>query len=93
MATKRAKCEHLEAFDPDTKKMAKAYECETCVQIGDSWVHLRTCQACGVTLCCDSSPNKHASKHFQDHGHAVITSAEPNENWAWCYQDRTFLKF
>ena len=27
--------------------------CEECVKTNDSWVHLRTCQTCGVTLCCD----------------------------------------
>ena len=26
------------------------------MKIGADWVHLRTCQQCGVTLCCDSSP-------------------------------------
>lgn len=93
MVLKSAKCNHLREFNTEEKKEAKSYECEECTRIGDSWVHLRTCQECGITLCCDSSPNTHASKHFAHHGHPVITSAEPNENWAWCYEDRTFLKF
>ncbi len=93
MTEKRKKCEHLLAFEPSQKKVANKYECEECVKTGDSWVHLRTCQECGVTLCCDSSPNKHASKHGNGHGHPVIISAEPNENWAWCYAHHTFLKF
>lgn len=93
MGSKRVKCDHLTAFNMGTIKKAEAYECAECVEIGATWVHLRTCQACGITLCCDSSPNKHASKHYTSHDHPVITSAEPNENWAWCYQDRAFLKF
>ncbi|MEM9856114.1 MAG: UBP-type zinc finger domain-containing protein [Bacteroidota bacterium] len=52
---------------------------------GDRWVHLRTCQTCGITLCCDSSPNQHASKHASSHAHPVVISAEPNETWAYCY--------
>ncbi|MEM9328180.1 MAG: UBP-type zinc finger domain-containing protein, partial [Bacteroidota bacterium] len=43
---------------------------------------------CGVTLCCDSSPNTHMTKHFHSHGHPVVTSAEPGEHWAWCYEDK-----
>jgi len=73
-------------------KEAKAYECEACIQTGDYWVHLRTCQTCGVTLCCDSSPNKHATKHFQATAHPVVTSAEPGENWAWCFVDKTLMQ-
>ncbi len=84
-------CEHLEAVG-DVKK-AKAYECEECVKSGDRWVHLRTCQDCGITLCCDSSPNKHASKHAASHDHYVISSAEPNENWLWCYVHKAIAKY
>ena len=78
-------CTHLDEF---SKKEAKAYECEKCIKTGDKWVHLRTCQSCGVTLCCDSSPNQHASKHFAASEHPVITSAEPGEHWAYCYEDK-----
>lgn len=81
---KETNCEHLENFE--RTKEAAAYECEECVKSGDRWVHLRTCQSCGVTLCCDSSPNKHMTQHFQSHAHPVVTSAEPGENWAWCYE-------
>jgi hypothetical protein len=54
-------CEHLNAIT--TVKHAKKRECEECVKTGDRWVHLRTCQECGRTLCCDNSPNRHASWH------------------------------
>ena len=62
-------------------------ECEDCVKIGAHWVHLRTCQTCGGTRCCDSSPNRHASKHAHGTGHPVIASAEPGERWVYCYPD------
>src|SRR5438552_102380 len=60
-------------------KHAKKRQCEECVKIGAGWVHLRTCQECGVTLCCDSSPNQHASRHARSSKHRVIASAEPGE--------------
>ncbi len=41
-------------------KTAQHRECAECVKMGARWVHLRTCRECGVTLCCDSSPNRHA---------------------------------
>jgi uncharacterized UBP type Zn finger protein len=81
-------CEHLQNIG--SLKKAKAYECEECVKTGDRWVHLRTCQTCGTTLCCDSSPNKHATQHFTESKHPVIQSAEPGEKWFWCYVDRIF---
>lgn len=66
-------------------KTAKRRECEECAQVGTEWLHLRTCQTCGVTLCCDSSPHRHASKHARDSHHAVIASAEPGERWLYCF--------
>lgn len=88
-----ATCEHLSTISSDNRKIAESYECAECIQTGDRWVHLRTCQECGLTLCCDSSPNKHATKHFESHAHPVIISAEPNEFWAWCYIDKKFFKY
>ena len=73
-------------------KQPQRRECEECVKIGAHWVHLRTCQTCGVTLCCDSSLNRHASKHAHQTGHAVIASFEPGERWAWCYVDETQME-
>ena len=74
-------------------KTPRARVCETCVKTGDSWVHLRTCQTCGVTLCCDSSPNRHASGHARTSGHPVIASAEPGERWLYCYPDNAFAEY
>jgi hypothetical protein len=56
-------------------------------------VHLRTCQECGATLCCDSSPNQHASKHAHASGHPVVTSDEPGERWLYCYPDDAFAEY
>jgi uncharacterized UBP type Zn finger protein len=59
--------------------------CEECLAAGSRWVHLRRCLECGHIGCCDSSPNKHATKHFHATEHPVIQSFEPGENWKWCF--------
>jgi uncharacterized UBP type Zn finger protein len=61
--------------------------CEECLKIGGQWVHLRSCMVCGKIGCCDNSPNRHATKHFEEEGHPLIRSAEPGEDWSWCYLD------
>lgn len=61
--------------------------CENCLAIGGSWVHLRMCQSCGHIGCCDSSPNRHATAHALETGHPIVRSAEPGEEWSWCYVD------
>jgi hypothetical protein len=67
--------------------------CEECIKIGGRWVHLRTCQMCGATLCCDDSPSKHMTKHYHAVGHPVVISAEPGERWMWCYKDELFVEY
>ncbi|HEX6044280.1 MAG TPA: UBP-type zinc finger domain-containing protein [Pyrinomonadaceae bacterium] len=84
-------CTHIEAVT--TLKTAKKHDCEECVKIGSQWVHLRTCQTCSATLCCDSSPNHHATKHAHATGHPVIASAEPGERWLYCYPDDAFAEY
>ena len=84
-------CAHIAQIK--TRLTAKAYECETCVKMGARWVHLRTCQTCGVTLCCDSSPNRHASKHARSTSHPVVASAEPGERWLFCFPDDAFAEY
>jgi hypothetical protein len=84
-------CAHIEAVE---KVLLPAQHiCEECVKIGAQWVHLRTCQTCSVTLCCDSSPNRHASKHARKVKHPVIASAEPGERWLYCYPDEVFAEY
>ena len=77
-------CTHLDHIH---KVKPSAPGCEECLQIGATWVHLRECLECGHVGCCDSSPNKHATKHFHKTSHPIIKSLEPGENWKWCYID------
>ncbi|PYJ68929.1 MAG: hypothetical protein DME76_10720 [Verrucomicrobia bacterium] len=84
-------CSHLDAIA--SVKQPRRRECEECVKIGATWVHLRTCQECGVTLCCDSSPNRHATKHAHASEHPVIASAQPGEHWLYCYSDDRFCEY
>ena len=82
-----APCEHLEAAPRDVDSAVEG-ECEDCVRDGfTAWVHLRKCLTCGHVACCDSSPRRHASAHFQEAGHPVMRSAEPGEDWRWCFVD------
>ena len=74
-------------------KKPKRRECEDCVKMGGEWVHLRTCQECGGTRCCDSSPNRHASRHAKASGHPVIASAERGESWLYCFVDDALLEY
>ena len=63
--------------------------CADCLAQGESdWVHLRFCQSCGKVGCCDNSPNRHATAHFNDDGHPITRSFEPREDWWWCYEDK-----
>jgi hypothetical protein len=84
-------CAHLASIA--AVKHPTQHVCEECVKTGDTWVHLRTCQSCGATLCCDSSVNKHASKHAHASRHPAIASAEPQERWLYCYVDDAFAEY
>jgi hypothetical protein len=61
--------------------------CEDCLKTGGSWLHLRMCEICGHIGCCDQSPNKHATAHFHATSHPIMRSAQPAEDWSWCYVD------
>jgi uncharacterized UBP type Zn finger protein len=79
-------CSHLEeAEGKEARPRTKG--CEECLKTGDSWVHLRLCEACGHVGCCDDSKNKHATAHFHSTSHPVIRSFEPGESWRYCYVD------
>jgi hypothetical protein len=82
---------HLDALTDI--KQPRRHVCEECVKTGDRWMHLRTCQTCDATLCCDSSPNQHASKHAHAAHHPVIASAEPGERWLYCYVDEAYAEY
>ncbi len=66
--------------------------CEDCLREGSVWMHLRICLSCGHVGCCDDSPNKHASAHHHDSGHALIRSLEPGEDWSWCFEDELAMR-
>jgi uncharacterized UBP type Zn finger protein len=82
-------CTHLDQINPDAVPSSNG--CEECLKIGSTWVHLRLCLTCGKVGCCDSSPNRHATKHFHEAGHPIVRSFQPGEDWAWCYVDEVFL--
>ncbi len=83
------RCEHLEQVKQVTPS---AKGCEDCLKTGGRWVHLRLCETCGHVGCCDSSPNRHATKHFRATSHPVIKSFEPGEGWGYCYVDDLFVE-
>lgn len=84
-------CVHLRAVAAVVHP--KRQVCEKCVEIGAAWVRLRTCQQCGATLCCNDSPNRHASQHAHAKGHPVIASAEAGERWLYCYLDDELAEY
>ena len=83
----QAYCTHLDQIR-DVKPSAAG--CEECLKMKDRWVHLRMCLTCGHVGCCDSSKNKHATKHFRATSHP-IRSIEPGEDWRWCYEDALMM--
>ncbi len=60
--------------------------CAECLEAGGWWLHLRRCAECGHIGCCDSSPHQHARRHYEETGHAVITSFEPGEHWFYDFR-------
>ncbi len=79
-------CSHVDLVQDVTPS---ADGCEDCLRTAGWWVHLRLCMTCGHVGCCDSSPNKHATAHWRaNHGHPIIRSFEPGEDWWWCYEDQ-----
>jgi uncharacterized UBP type Zn finger protein len=78
-------CTHLDQVVVERPEQVSG--CEDCLAIGGSWVHLRVCRSCGHVACCDSSPNRHASRHARESEHPIVTSMEPGEDWSYCYVD------
>jgi uncharacterized UBP type Zn finger protein len=81
-------CTHLDQIAVTPPPLAEVEGCEECLKTGDRWVNLRVCLTCGKVGCCDSSPNRHASRHAGQEGHPIVRSLEPGEDWSWCYEDR-----
>lgn len=86
---KRSSCSHVSEIaevQPDSPDA-----CPECLELGDTWVHLRVCLVCGHVGCCDNSKNRHARQHFHETSHAIIQSYEPGEAWRYCYADGVIL--
>ena len=83
-------CTHLDQIRDVTPLTSG---CQECLELGDSWVHLRMCMTDGEVRCCDSSKNRHASRHAHDHApeHQIVQSLEPGEDWLWCYTDELMV--
>jgi hypothetical protein len=81
-------CTHLDQIH-DVTPSGKG--CKECLETGGHWVHLRLCLSCGHVGCCDSSPGRHATKHFHGSHHPIVRSFEPGEDWGWCYVDEVEL--
>jgi uncharacterized UBP type Zn finger protein len=78
-------CNHLDQIRVEPPPEVDG--CEECLKTGSQWVHLRVCRSCGKVGCCDSSPNRHASRHAAEVDHPIASSLEPGEDWSWCYVD------
>ena len=85
------RCSHTDQIEITQLPEASA-GCAECLADGGVWLHLRICLACGHVGCCDDSPNRHASQHFQRTDHPVIKSFEPGEDWAWCFRDEQMVE-
>ena len=77
-------CSHMDQIR-DVEKVSEG--CAKCIEMGDSWVHLRMCKTCGHVGCCDNSKNKHGTAHYHETDHPIIQSVEPGESWMWCFAD------
>ena len=80
-----AECTHMEMIQDVTPSSEDS--CPQCVEMGDTWVHLRVCLICGQVGCCDNSKNKHATAHYHETKHPIIQSYQPGEAWRYCYED------
>jgi hypothetical protein len=83
-------CGHLDQIKVEAP--SEVAGCEDCLAIGATWVHLRTCLTCGRVGCCDSSPNRHASKHAAAERHPIVRSAQPGESWCYCFEDQLMFE-
>ncbi|WP_019633465.1 ubiquitin carboxyl-terminal hydrolase 14 [Actinomadura atramentaria] len=84
-------CEHVAELPADTPSPRTPEGCEDCLAEGSRWVHLRLCLTCGHVGCCDSSPRRHATAHFEATGHPIVRSFEQGEDWRWCFVDEQLV--
>ena len=94
MGDKKALCEHFQSLTEYKRVRGKERVCKVCDEMGErNWHELRTCQTCGHTFCCDESPHQHATQHFKESSHPIISSAQPGEHWGWCYEHDLYVDF
>ena len=84
-------CTHLDQIQV-TEPPVPVEGCETCLELGMQWVHLRMCETCGRIGCCDSSPGQHATKHAHAESHPILRSVEPGEGWSFCVVDEAMFE-
>jgi uncharacterized UBP type Zn finger protein len=83
-----ATCTHTDRIREVTPKTEG---CEECLASGGTWVALRMCLTCGHVGCCDSSPGKHATQHFEQTGDPIMQAIQSNRDWKWCYVDKSYV--
>jgi hypothetical protein len=76
-------------IDPNVKPSGTG--CAECIAGGGWWLHLRRCAQCGHIGCCDNSPSRHATAHYEATGHPVIASYEPGEAWFFNYATEDYV--
>ncbi|GAA1177871.1 UBP-type zinc finger domain-containing protein [Streptomyces hebeiensis] len=85
-----SECRHVTEL-PRPEPAPLGETCAACLATGSHPVQLRLCLVCGHVGCCDSSPSRHATQHFEETGHAVMRSFEAGERWRWCYEDGSIV--
>ncbi|MFF8783747.1 UBP-type zinc finger domain-containing protein [Streptomyces sp. NPDC015125] len=85
-----SECTHVPEL-PRPVPAALSATCLECLAAGSHPVQLRKCLVCGHVGCCDSSPYRHATRHFEETGHPVMRTLEPGESWRWCFADQKLV--
>ncbi|GAA2997898.1 UBP-type zinc finger domain-containing protein [Streptomyces fulvorobeus] len=85
-----SECPHLQEL-PHPEPAALSETCLECRAVGSHPVQLRLCLVCGHVGCCDSSPLRHGTAHFETTGHPVMRSFEKGESWRWCFRDGSIV--
>jgi uncharacterized UBP type Zn finger protein len=80
-------------FDSMREVIPSMNGCKDYPKTEDSWVHLRLCRQCGHVGCCDSSKNRHATKHYHSTSHPIMKPYDLPDPWGWCYVDEEMLDF
>ncbi len=73
----------------------RALDREECLKIASSWEHLRICRICRICRrvgCCNSAPNRHATKHFHTTKYPIIEGYDSPEGWGWCHVDEIMFE-